>query len=216
MLGPLVMCLLLGPKVIGQRGESWYYPTTWGSSSNILDKGLNGLWGSWWHQTFRVSFTAPANFLIDNEYISKRSISSKSIQLFFAFGISGMLHYAGSITQLAKTHHLHSPIFFMLQALGILIQTTLCGILNPYIKTLPKVIRQMGNCLFVVFWLFSTGWWLADDFARGGVWLWEPIPISPLRGLGFGLEGDGWLCWDTFGYGWYHGKHWRESGLAMF
>jgi hypothetical protein len=29
--------------------------------------------------------------------------------------------------------------------------------------------------------------------------IYEPIPISPLRGLGFGVEGDGWWCWKHVG-----------------
>ncbi|CAG8974449.1 hypothetical protein HYALB_00004145 [Hymenoscyphus albidus] len=215
MLGPLLLCFILGPKVIGQRGEAWYYPTVWGSFSNVLDKGLNGLWGGYWHQTFRLSFAAPTKFLIGHGYIEKRSIVSKVLQLFFAFGISGIIHFAGSVTQLARTHHLHNPIFFMLQALGILIQSTACAILNPFIIKLPTSIRRTGNCLFVVVWLLATGSWLADDFARGGVWLWEPVPISPFRGLGFGLQGDGWWCWDVFGWGWHHGEHWWDSGFAM-
>lgn len=49
LLAPILFCLLLGPKVLGLRGEPWQYSTTWGSFSNIMNKGLNGLWGSWWH-----------------------------------------------------------------------------------------------------------------------------------------------------------------------
>jgi hypothetical protein len=56
---------------------------------------------------------------------------------------------------------------------------------------------------------------MGDDFARGGVWLFEPIPVSPLRGLGFGQEGDRWWCWGHIGVGWYTGKHWWESGIAF-
>lgn len=215
ILAPIGFSLILGPRVLGLRAEPWYYPTTWGNFSMILDKGLNGLWGSWWHQTFRFAFSAPSNFLIKNGYIKAKSTIAKMSALFFAFGISGILHSAGSISQFPKTKPHHAPIFFMLQAVGILLQTTACSILHPLIKTFPRPIRQAGNLFFVIGWLLCTGWWLTDDFARGGIWLYEPIPISPLRGLGFGEKDAGWWCWEHIGVGWYKGKHWWESGIAI-
>jgi hypothetical protein len=215
LLAPIGFSLILGPQVLGLRAEPWYYPTTWGSFSMILNKGLNGLWGSWWHQTFRFAFSAPSNFLINNGYIKAKSIASRMGALFFAFGISGLLHSGGSISQFPPTNPYQAPIFFMLQALGIFLQTTACSILHPLIKNFPHPIRQAGNFLFVFGWLFWTGWWLTDDFARGGIWLYEPIPVSPLRGLGFGERDAGWWCWEHIGVGWYTGKHWWESGITV-
>ena len=215
MLVPLSLCLLLGPKVIGFKGEAWYYPSTWGSFSNIMNKGLNGLWGGWWHQTFRFVFAAPTNHLIKNGYVKARSMEARLCALFFAFGISGILHAGGSVTQIALSKPWQAPIFFMLQALGILIQTTACAYLHTQIKQLPKAVRQAGNVLFTWIWLWYTGWLLVDDFARGGIWLWEPLPISPTRALGFGSGDDSWWCWDDMGVGWYTGKHWWENGISL-
>lgn len=212
---PLLISLLFGPRVFGLRAESWYYPSTWGSFSNVLTKGLNGLWGSWWHQTFRFVFSAPTNFFIREKYFSPKSMTAKISALVFAFGISGFLHSGGSISQFPKTYPTHAPIFFMLQALGILLQSTLCSIFHPQIKRLPMWLRKIGNLVFTIGWLFETGWWLADDFARGGIWLYEPIPVSLLRGLGFGDKGDGWWCWEHIGVGWYKGNRWWESGIAL-
>jgi hypothetical protein len=214
-LCPLGFCLLLGPKVLGLRGEAWYYPTTWGSWSRVMDHGLNGLWGSWWHQTFRFAFSAPSNFLIGNGYVHPHSFIAKVLALIFAFGISGILHSGGSISQFPKTQPWHALAFFMLQPVGIVVQLTICSVLHPYIKKLPRSVRRTGNFLYGFFWLFETGWLLTDDFARGGMWLYEPIPISMLRGLGFGAAGDGWWCWGHKWIGWYTGKHWWESGIAF-
>jgi hypothetical protein len=214
-LCPLGFCLLLGPKVLGLRGEAWYYPTTWGSWGRVMDHGLNGLWGSWWHQTFRFAFSAPSNFLIDNGYVHPHSFVARVLAMIFAFGISGILHSAGSVSQFPHTHPWHALAFFMLQAVGVVVQLTICSILHPYIKKLPRSVRQAGNFLYAFFWLFETGWLLTDDFARGGMWLYEPIPISPLRGLGFGEKGDGWWCWDYKWIGLYSRKHWWESGIAF-
>ena len=215
MLIPLCMCLLLGPSVVGLRGEAWYYPSTWGSFSNILNKGLNGFWGGWWHQTFRFVFAAPTNYLIEHGYVEARSTAAKLSALLFAFGISGLLHTGGSITQLVKTNPWQAPAFFMSQALGIFIQSTICAYLYPQISLLPKVVRQAGNALFTWAWLWYTSWLLVDDFARGGIWMWEPLPISPTRLLGFGSGDDSWWCWRNLGVGWYTGKHWWESGISL-
>ncbi|TVY44277.1 O-Mevalon transferase [Lachnellula occidentalis] len=215
LTGSIIQCLLLGPKVLGLRGYAWQYSTNWGSIDNVLNKGLNGFWGSFWHQTFRFAFAAPTNFLIRNNYIEARSTAAKFFGLFFAFGISGFLHLAGSVSQLPQTYPWNSMILFLLQPIGILVQATACSYLRPSIEKLPKACRQAGNILYTLLFLFSTCWLMGDDFARGGVWLFEPVPISPLRGLGYGVEGDGWWCWGHIGVGWYTGAHWWESGIAF-
>ena len=212
---PILGCLCVGPKLIGLRGEPFYYATTWGSFTNITDKGLAGLWGGWWHQVFRFVFAAPTSYLITNGYIEASSQVAKLTGLLFAFGISGFFHFGGSISQFPRTYPWHPPFFFALQALGILIQTTFCSYLQAQINKLPKYARQVGNFAFTFTWLAYTSWWLTDDFARGGIWLYEPIPISLLRGLGFGDKGDGWWCWEHIGIGWYKGKHWWESGIYI-
>lgn len=212
---PIVGSLLLGPRSLGLRGEPYYYATTWGSVSNITNKGLNGLWGGWWHQIFRHIFAAPTNYLVASGYVKVGSLEAKLVALLFAFSISSFLHIGGSISQFPRTHPWHPPFFFVLQALGILIQMAMCSCLYSYIKMLPNFVRQAGNFAFTFTWLFYTSWWLTDDFARGGIWLYEPIPISPLRGFGFGDKGDGWWCWEHIGVGWYSGKHWWECGIYI-
>ncbi|ESZ90037.1 hypothetical protein SBOR_9580 [Sclerotinia borealis F-4128] len=216
LLPPLTMCLLLGPSsFMGLRGEAWYYPTTWGSFSVFANKGLAGLWGGAWHQIFRLIFSAPTNYLIANGYLNPRSPTTKLVASFFAFGLSGILHAGGSISQIPSTKPWAPPVFFMLQAVGIVLQTGLCTLLRQHIKKIPKFIRQLTNVIYAVSWGFLTGWLLADDFARGGIWLYEPIPISILRGMGFAGRDHGWWCWKHAGIGWYTGEHWWESGIAI-
>ncbi|KFY93516.1 hypothetical protein V498_04384 [Pseudogymnoascus sp. VKM F-4517 (FW-2822)] len=89
LLIPIVASLLLGPSVLGIRGEAWMYATTWGSLSNILDKGLAGFWGSWWHQTFRAGFTAPTNYLIRKGWLRGNGVASQLVSITIAFMISG-------------------------------------------------------------------------------------------------------------------------------
>ncbi|KAM3086572.1 hypothetical protein ACMFMG_000702 [Clarireedia jacksonii] len=215
LIAPLVMCLLLGPSVFGLRGEAWYYPTTWGSFSVILNKGLAGLWGSWWHQIFRLVFSSPTTYLISQGYLYPKSTTTKLIASLIAFAISGVLHSGGSISQIPPTRPWNPFTFFMLQALGIIIQMSLAVGLKSVIRRMPKGVRQATNAGYALGWGLLTGWVLADDFARGGLWLYEPIPVSVLRGLGYGYEGEGWWCWEHGGVGWFSGRGWWDSGVAL-
>ncbi len=80
----------------------------------------------------------------------------------------------------------------------------------------------MANVVFLLLWFYVTGPLLADDFARGGIWLFEPVPVSVVRGLGFGLNEEGWWCWGEGGgkwVGWWsdrsgRGRWWR-SGVML-
>lgn len=46
-------------------GEIWRYPCLFGGFvGNVLDRGLAGFWGGWWHQSFRVGFTGPIRWLV--------------------------------------------------------------------------------------------------------------------------------------------------------
>lgn len=75
--------------------------------------------------------------------------------------------------------------------------------------------RAAGNFAFTFTWLYCTSPLLIDDFARGGVWLFQPVAVSPLRALGYGEPGDSWWCWENVRISWYTGKHWWERGIAL-
>lgn len=55
-------------------------------------------------------------------------------------------------------------------------------------------VGRLVRLVYVHVWFYHTAPLLMDDFARGGLWLYEPAPISPLRALGLGVRGDGWWC----------------------
>ncbi|KAK4501303.1 hypothetical protein PRZ48_007110 [Zasmidium cellare] len=214
-MGPVFFSLL----PLGLRSEPWMNPPDfYGNYSAVWEKGLAGWWGSWWHQTFRYAFEAPATRLLEALNIDKRSQKGKLISLFVAFGLSGSLHACGSYTQLGDTRPLMGPFrFFILQAIGIVIQMQV----TQYFKNIgitdktPRLIRQLGNFLFVNIWMYFTAPLLVDDFAKGGVWLYEPLAISPLRLLGFGAADDnGYDLWHGLVF-WRTGKHWWDTGIAF-
>lgn len=218
-MGPVFFVGILGPKVVGVRGESWMNPADmFGNFNHVLDSGLAGWWGAWWHQTFRFAFRQPGDWLVALLGFEQRSIPGKLASTWVAFFLSGVLHATGSYTQLGETYPLTGQMmFFMMQALGITVQTTLVQLLKSagVMQNIPKSLRRTANLGITVAWLYFTAPLLVDDFARGGIWLFEPVPISIFRGLGLGPEGSGWWCWYGGLLEWRSGRSWWDSGIAL-
>ncbi|KAJ5702399.1 hypothetical protein N7488_009947 [Penicillium malachiteum] len=194
--------------------EPWLYAENFGPFiAPTLDHGLAGTWGRWWHQLFRYGFTSPARWILSLYPISwRRSPAVKrATYLIVAFALSGFVHACGSYTQFTKTRPLRGQfLFFILQSVAIIVEGTLKTVLLPklHLQATPWWLRRTANGLVVFFWLLYSGILIADDFARGGLWLVEPIPFSPLRGSGL-ANGQGWFCWQGawFGY-WSDGTYW--------
>lgn len=199
---------------------SWLYADSFGPFiSSVLDHGLAGCWGRWWHQLFRYGFVATARWILSllPTRWSADSRVKRITHILVAFTISGFIHACGSHTQFANTHPLSGPfLFFSLQALAIILESifkTVIFLRLPLANT-PRWLRRTANAVFVFCWLLYSGAFIADDFARGGLWLMEPVPISPLRGLGLAYD-KGWRCWDKpwFRY-WSDGTYWG-SGIRV-
>lgn len=218
-MGPVFFCGILGPDRIGVRGEPWMNPPDFfGSLRSVVDQGLAGWWAGFWHQTFRFAFQAPSTKVLECLNVDKKTNLGRTISLFVAFFLSGCLHACGSYTQLGDTRPLRGPMmFFILQGVGVFGQSLVVDKLKAMglLHKTPKFIKQMGNFVFTLAWMYCTAPLLADDFAKGGVWLYEPLAFSPLRFLGYGAKDDnGWDLW----YGlvwWRNGDHWWDTGLAF-
>lgn len=206
----------LMPRILPMRDELWHYPSIYGSFSNVLDRGLSGWWGSWWHQTFRAQFIAPATYLLRNDYISKGTLASTCLALCVSFGQSGALHAFGSITSVPETRPWRPLAFFLLQAVGIVIQHALSQALRRLVPLPPKWLTRSANLVSTVLWVQWTSRFFCDDIASTGLWLCDPLPFSPLRMLGFGAPGDRWWRWNRHQFpSWHTGQRWWESGIAL-
>lgn len=202
--------------------EVWMYPPQWGSMFEVLcSKGLAGMWSTWWHQMFRYGISEPSRLLIQRFDIGSRSQLGRIVQLLIAFGLTASIHAAASSTTFSVIPSRPSQpfIFFMSQAAGILVQTEVSKRLNM-LMNFPRAVRRFGNFGFAFIFLWFIGPYLADDFARCQIWLFEPVPISFLRGLGFG-PGDCWVPWLSFSkggrwLGWWDGGAWYRSGIGIF
>ncbi|KIY00239.1 uncharacterized protein Z520_03924 [Fonsecaea multimorphosa CBS 102226] len=208
--------------------EPWMYPAYWQSlSTSVLYSGLAGLWGRCWHQMFRFGISEPSRVLIERLNMDVRGEAARIVQLLVAFTLSGSIHASASYTtfSLNGSRPFSGPLlFFFLQGIGILLQSFIVKSLHRHasgVKNLPSAVGQTVNALVVVLYLYSTGPLLANDFANSGLWLFEPVPISLFRGIGFGPGGkdEGWWTWNQKGsrtVGWWIGDRWWERAVAIY
>lgn len=198
----------------------WLYTDVFGPFfATVADGGLAACWGQWWHQLFRAGFTSTGRWVLSflpEKLAAKRAIR-QTVIVFVAFILSGLLHANGSYGQMAETNPRGPLMFFFLQAVGITIQSTFKTVIRPALlpSTLPRSLERSANCLFAACWLVFSGTFIADDFARGGIWLAEPVPVSFLRGLNIGVKGEGWWCWKEPWFRYLEGKGWWDSGVAV-
>ncbi|KAK8050643.1 hypothetical protein PG994_012373 [Apiospora phragmitis] len=208
-----------GPLVLGFRADPWHLPTANGSFvAGVLDRGLEGFWGQWWHQTFRFGFAAPTNWLVRQGYLKRGSPVHALVGALVAFGLSGVIHAAGSYSTVPKSRPWDPPIFFMLAGAGAQIQRTLARHLlrAPIQAHAPRWLRRAGNLAFTFAWMHLISSFLLDDFGRCGLWLWEPVPFSFARMLGLGTPGADWWRWGAWLMPtWHWGRHWWDTGIAM-
>ena len=217
-LSPIFFSGVLGPKVIGLRAESWYYSDFGGDWQYLLSHGIAGWWGAWWHQMFRLGFEAPSKWACEKLGLPQRSVSGKTATLLIVFACSGIVHAFGSMNMYPETKPWSGPfLFFMLQAVGVLLESVLTyGLETTGItQRTPQTIKKIVMVIWLATWIYYTGPVLIDDFSRGGVWLFEPIPFSILKMLGFGEENDHWWRWRARNIFWYSGGTWWKSGIAL-
>lgn len=198
------------------------YPPQQNSFLDVLDHGLSGWWGTWWHQMFRFGISEPSRVALERLGWNPKSQKARILQVIIAFTITASLHVAGSYTLYDPSTPISGPFFFFVsQGIGLLAQNYVTkNLLGTYIKHLPRWLRRAGNLLFVAIWFYYTGPLFADDTAAAGLWNFEPVPISLFRGLGFGLKGEGWWCWHGKWIVWWDGRPgdtswWRRRGWAI-
>jgi hypothetical protein len=206
----LLQVNILGPEIIGLNAFPILFPPIWGSPRAVLIKGLRGFWGETWHQMFRKQFTSVGDAITDavlrttQQNIQPQKTSKVQngleartlIRTLTVFLLAGILHAAASYTLLGPTRPWASFAFFALQPLGIAIQST-CSWFFVFDRTSHwKVIfRQISNLIFTMLWLWTTSGLLLNDLTSGGMWIFEPIPVSFIRGLGFSKKDQRWWCW---------------------
>ena len=220
-LNPLFFAFVCGRERLlrlGIRAEVWNYPSMFGPFSAVWEHGLRGFWGLWWHQIFRLGFSMPVEWWVERagwDAAGRDKAKVKVLGTTVAFVLSGLLHAAGSWTSLGRTQLWRPMLFFALQGVALMGEGGVLGILRKQelARGMPVVVRRAVKFGFVLAVLCLTSPLLCDDFARSAIWLFEPVPISLIRGI----KGEGWWRW-TGQLLWWHsdpqGRWWR-SGLAF-
>ncbi|CCU74877.1 hypothetical protein BGHDH14_bgh05641 [Blumeria hordei DH14] len=214
-MAAVVISGVFGPRIFGLCAEPWYWPSFWGSFSVVLERGLDGFWAGFWHQSFRILFTAPTRYLIKNDLLKPHSSATILCSLMIAFGLSAIMHWAGCIAFFINTDAVRMGLFFMVQPIGILIQRALCAAFQPLLNKIPQNIRYAGNFLYVLAWLFLTSDLFTEELVRGGITLLPASPVSIMQGLGFSETGPGWWSWPQLQIRWHTGDKWWTSGLTI-
>ncbi|KAI5927819.1 membrane bound O-acyl transferase family-domain-containing protein [Camillea tinctor] len=186
----LILAFPLRPLLGPLRSHPYHLPSMTGSFAQVLDRGLTGFWGAWWHQTFRFGFSAPALWLQRRGYLTSR-LSTRLVGASLAFLQSGLVHAAASATTVAPSRWPMPLAFFLCAAAGTVLQAQLAAALHrPLVKHLPRPARRAGNFAFVLLWMWATSWMLVDDFGRCGLFLYDPLPVSVFRPLSPRIGGD--------------------------
>ncbi|EEA24452.1 hypothetical protein TMatcc_007554 [Talaromyces marneffei ATCC 18224] len=207
-------------------GEAWLYPDAFGPAISVLDQGLVGAWNTWWHQLFRFGFSECSRFLTDLVLPTSGSQSKgyksarRVLQIMLAFSLSGLIHAMGSYTTFSDSQPWNAFLFFVLQGVGALtqyfVEASIIPAIIPKTFRFPRWLIRTTNLILILLWFYYTGPLVVDDFARAGIWMFEPIPLSLLRGgLGLGTKGDHWWCWRGSWFELYSGNTWWQSGIRL-
>ena len=215
--GHLLFILVLGPSIAGTWGHEWAYRPQHGGLMSIYQNGLRGFWGVYWHQMFRPMFTSFANAAVVKLQLEMNSLAANLVRVFVPFTLSGMIHACGSYTLFGATKPSNAFLFFLLQPLGLLLQSLCDRVLDGRNKSenTSYHIQGVTNLIFSLTWMLITFPLLADDFARGGLYLSEPFPVSVCELLGLGAAQRSGTLWLHAGMKYHAGHFWWQSGIAL-
>ncbi|GAB7350343.1 hypothetical protein MBLNU459_g0974t1 [Dothideomycetes sp. NU459] len=182
------------------------WPSFFGSPSVLLDKGLRGLWGSYWHQTLRHAVSGPGQFLSETLGLRRGSLERYSVLTVTAFFFSGIVHMGlvppkplySSLP--ANTIRLLFAGFFWVQPVGMLTEVVVattakklgCSTRDGSRRNL-LLMKRLANLIWLLCWGSTTLPLLGEAGRQMGYWRVWPIPVSFYRGL----KHQDWLVWKT-------------------
>ena len=112
---------------------------------------------------------------------------ARTVVMLVALLMSSMLHASSTLALWGETRPWLDVRFFLLQPVGIWLQGLVQGALGRRYREKWEV-RWTANAVTSLLWFWAMIPLLAEGLAAGSVWVFEPILVSPLRGLGFGAD----------------------------
>ena len=192
--GSLPTIPVVGLNALGLWPDEWS-PQTWpiffGQFSAVVDKGLRGLWGIWWHQTNRYTTSTPGRALSRSLRISTNSLLGYFLLTTSAFLLSGTMHMGlippqpSSTNMSADEMRLFIAAFFWLQipafAFEILVLKACKRFFSPALRS--SSLARMLTLSWVLAWMAYALPFLAVPFRELGYWKYPPLPISVLGAI---------------------------------
>ncbi|KXT09955.1 hypothetical protein AC579_9738 [Pseudocercospora musae] len=166
-------------------------PHTWprprfGPFSAVLDDGLKGLWGRWWHQQMRHAVSEPGRWLATKLRLKRGGLARYACICVSAFTLSGLTHM-GLVPPEPRYAEFHGPwelrllvaTFFWVQPIGILLEVTL---VEGFITTtsrwlgLARSLERIMRLFWVLLFMSFSCTFLLNPFLELGYWkIWPPF-----------------------------------------
>ena len=195
------LTFMVGLNAVGLLPNEWS-PHTWplpfGHFSAIPERGLRGLWGSWWHGVNRQVTATPGRWLAQISGIPTKSLTGYALLTISAFFFSGVMHMGlvppePQASQMsAGWIRLYVGGFFWAQTLAFGFELAASKL---FARCIPQALNwSVTKALVTAYtaaWLCLTLPLLAVAFQELRYWHIYPVPVSLLQGL----SGKGWWTW---------------------
>jgi hypothetical protein len=183
-LVPPLISFLINPSF--GAAHTWS-PHLWprphfGPFTAVLDSGLRGLWGTWWHQQMRHAVSEPGRWLSDFVGL-KSGLVRYGIICMSAFTLSGITHMGLVPPDVTNAWELRFMIgaFFFMQPIGILAEVVVIERVLSYLETTlsatrlrTAIIQSLRLCWVLLFMSFPLRL-LVMPFEDLGYWsIWPP------------------------------------------
>ena len=212
--------VVLSNYLFGLPSDAWSLhtlPDYFGPFSSVLDHGVGGFWGQWWHQHMRIMASGPGLALADfigltEQRLNKEGDSRRNVlwncrytlQVLSGFLFSGITHM-GLVPPLvpgAMGLRLRIAGFFSLQAVAVILERLVTITFdkwggNPRQRTSTHSSTALGwlqralRLVWVLGWLCLTLQLLERPFDKLGWWKLYPPPGYPKK-IAYYAKGD-WI-----------------------
>ncbi len=204
-------CILpVALNVLGCLPDEWS-PHTWaplfGSPKLVPLHGTRAFWSQYWHQSMRVSTTAPGYALADAMRMHAGGLPRYAVITVVAFSLSGLVHMGLVPPQPLYAYkgvwHTRLSVagFFWLQPIAIILEVIVARLATQQSGTPERKIdwsrghglhcRMLINALFFLTCSVCCLPLLGDMGRQIGYWRVWPIPYCPWRAT----CGNGWSAW---------------------
>ncbi|PQK09943.1 hypothetical protein BB8028_0002g02670 [Beauveria bassiana] len=167
MLHSSLALLWLIHQPLGLSENGLTFPPLWGPRSSILRSGLQGFWGEFWQDLFRIGLLSCGKAVLPAKYRNQ-----PAAYIFPVFLLSGIMHTAGTLAVTGCTWAIgRTMAFFVLQPFGIIVQKLIIAALQQLsiIKYPRGTGKSVVQLMYMAVWARLTLPLLLDDLLLAGI-----------------------------------------------